>query len=176
MTYESPTTHRRTQAEMDDQALSWARADRSFFAAGACHVLAWTLLEARPGSGLRAVGLRRAGETDPFHVVVDDGTMAFDYAGWTARAELLAVIGEAVGAECPGTAVEELTLPSELEVFCTRHRHRLPEQFAGDVRARARAYLRVLGTDPRTHRWPGVAARPPRGASVDEPSRISRPP
>jgi hypothetical protein len=144
MTYRSPTAYRRTPAEMADQALSWARPDRDFFAAGACHILAWTILDARPGSGLRPVGLRRAGEPHPFHVIAEDGAMAFDYAGWTARAELMAVIGEAVAAERPGTAVEELVLPRELEAFCARHRHRLPDQFAGDVWARARSYLRRL--------------------------------
>jgi hypothetical protein len=144
MTYELPTTHRRTQAEMDDQALSWARADRSFFAAGACHILTWTLLETRPGTGLRAVGLRRAGEPDPFHVIAGDDIRAFDFAGWTVRAELLAMTRQAVAAESPGTVVEEIALPADLATFCVLHRHRLPHQFAGDVRARARAYLRRL--------------------------------
>jgi hypothetical protein len=151
MTYESPTSHRRTQAEMEDQALSWARPDRSFFAAGACHILAWTLLETRPGSGLRLVGLRRAGEPDPFHVIVEHGAMAFDFAGWTVREELLAVIREAVAAESPGTVVEEIALAADLATFCARHRHRLPHQFAGDVRERARAYLQRL--DPSLGGW-----------------------
>ena len=35
----------RTPAERKDQALSWARPDRAFFAAGACHVLAFRFLK-----------------------------------------------------------------------------------------------------------------------------------
>jgi hypothetical protein len=158
MTYRSPTAYRRTRAEMADPTLSWARPDRDFFAAGACHILAWTMLEARPGSGLRPVGLRRAGEPGPFHVIAADGAMAFDYAGWTPRAELRAVIGDAVAAERPGTEVEDLVLPGELEAFCALHRHRLPDQFAGDVRARARAYLQRL--DPIPGRTGGRASPP----------------
>jgi hypothetical protein len=144
MTYRSPTAYRRTPAEMADQELSWARPDRDFFAAGACHILAWTLLEARPGCGVQLRGLRRAGEANPFHVIAVDRTRAFDYAGWTARGEMLSVIRGAIQAERPGTAVEEIALPPELTAFCALHHHRLPHQFAGDVRARAHAYLRLL--------------------------------
>ncbi|MFE2612861.1 hypothetical protein ACFXA2_04510 [Micromonospora chalcea] len=32
---------RRTPQERADQRLAWERADQPFFAAGACHILAW---------------------------------------------------------------------------------------------------------------------------------------
>jgi hypothetical protein len=148
VTYQSPTTHRRTPAELADQALSWARPDRSFFAAGACHILAWTFVQTAAGRGFATRGLRRAGEPHPFHVVADDGAWAFDYAGWTERARLLAVIGDAVNAERPGTVVEVLDLDGDLETFCALHNHRRPDQFAGDVRARALAYLTTFTESP----------------------------
>ncbi len=33
-----------TQHELNDQELSWARSDSAFFAAGACHILAWAII------------------------------------------------------------------------------------------------------------------------------------
>jgi hypothetical protein len=142
--YQPPTAYRRTPEEMVDQTLSWARPDRGFFAAGACHILAWAFLETAAGQGFRPLGLRRVGEPYAFHVIADNGVLAFDYAGWTARGELLAVIRGAIGEERPGTAVQEIELPADLAEFCALQHHRLPHQFAGEVRARARAYLRWL--------------------------------
>jgi len=142
MTDESPTAHRRTREQMADQALSWARPDRSFFAAGACHILAWEFVKSPAGRDFRAMGLRRVGEPHTFHVFATDGALALDFAGLRARSKMLTVIADAVAAECPGTAIEELELPANLEGFCAAHRHRLPGQFSGDVQARARRYLR----------------------------------
>jgi hypothetical protein len=51
--------YRRTQAERDDQLLSWQRGDRAFFAAGACHILAWTCRELYPGRPIGIAGFCR---------------------------------------------------------------------------------------------------------------------
>ena len=146
MSDESPTAHRRTGAQMADQALSWARPDRSFFAAGACHILAWEFVKSSAGRNFQVMGLRRVGEPHTFHVFATDGAVALDFAGLRGRREMLTVIADAVAAERPGTTIEELELPVSLEGFCAAHRHRLPGQFSGDVQARARRYLtQILG-------------------------------
>ncbi len=148
MTREPAAWYRRTAAERADPVLSWARSDRAFFAAGACHILAWACVERHPGRELAPVGLRRVGEADVFHVFATDGAaLAYDFAGWSSHAELVAVNRRAVAAQRPGTVVEEIALAHELSAFCAVHGHRLPEQFAGDVWARARAYIDDLPVD-----------------------------
>ncbi|MGY0235549.1 hypothetical protein [Longispora urticae] len=121
---------RRTDAQRADQALSWHRDDQAFFAAGACHILAWAFLAAHPDSGFGIRALRAPGEAHPFHCYVSDGRWAFDHCGWTLETEL----DEAYRAEV-------MTVTSSLEEFCAEHRHRLPERFFELPWARAEAYV-----------------------------------
>jgi hypothetical protein len=50
---EAAGTYRRTDLERRDQQVSWERPDKAFFAAGACHVLAWACLEVHADRSLR---------------------------------------------------------------------------------------------------------------------------
>jgi hypothetical protein len=100
---------RRTDAERRDQELAWNRSDQEFFAAGACHILAWTFLETYPDAGFELVDLRKVSEKDGFHVVASNGRMAFDHAGWTPLDELV------------GLSVEEFTT-AETAAFAERFR------------------------------------------------------
>jgi len=59
---------RRTARERADQRVSWERPDRAFFAAGACHILAWACRSAYPDAGIGLAGMRRPGETHVCHV------------------------------------------------------------------------------------------------------------
>ena len=54
--YRSSAQFRRTPAERADQMLSWNRDDVRFFAAGACHILAFAFLEVYPKAGFGTVG------------------------------------------------------------------------------------------------------------------------
>jgi hypothetical protein len=83
MSYDPPINYKRTDAERSDQTLAWQRSDKAFFAAGACHILAWTFLEIYPAAGFHPMGLRRVGQAHADHVYVTDGTWAFDHDGWT---------------------------------------------------------------------------------------------
>lgn len=71
---EAAGVYRRTQVQRDDQRSSWIRDDQAFFAAGACHVLAWTCHETYAKQDLRIVGLKFAGESIAFHVIAPGGT------------------------------------------------------------------------------------------------------
>ncbi|WP_404962459.1 hypothetical protein [Streptomyces sp. 147326] len=62
-----------------------------FFAAGACHNLAYAFMDAHPEAGFRPIGLWPREARDPGHVYVTDGRWAFDHAGWTPQSELPAV-------------------------------------------------------------------------------------
>jgi hypothetical protein len=147
--YDPPLRHRRTDAERADQLLSWRRNDKSFFAAGACHILAWVFLSCEDrAASFSPVGLRQVGEEYMNHVYVSDGRWAFDYGGWTREDELLTVTSAAHADATPGAVIEQLTLPKDLEQFCAESNHRLPSQFAFDPVPRARAYIARFPPQP----------------------------
>lgn len=133
--YTPAATFRRTPAERADQQLAWDRSDQAFFAAGACHILAWAFVADRPTFGIAA--LRKVGEKYPSHVIATDGTWAFDHDGWTLEAELLAVTAEFE----PRTPWEQLIITEDLTTFCQNHNHRPPDMFAEDPWPRAMAYI-----------------------------------
>ncbi|MEV7230308.1 hypothetical protein AB0M79_25310 [Polymorphospora sp. NPDC051019] len=128
--YEPADRFRRTDAERADQLLSWQRDDQAFFAAGACHILAWAFLQTNPDSGYEIHGLRRPGEAHCHHVYVTDGLWAFDHCGWTLASELRKAYQS-----------ENLIIRSDLETFCAEHNSRLPHQFAHLPWQRAHNYI-----------------------------------
>ncbi|MFI5714252.1 hypothetical protein [Nocardia sp. NPDC051750] len=129
--------------ERADQRLAWDRADQWFFAAGACHLLAYAFLEVHP-DGWAPVGLWPKGGADPGHVYVTDGTWAFDHCGWTPEAELLDISRKAE----PHADFERRMLNMGLDELCARHWHRTRAEFAADPWRRAHDYLERL-SDPR---------------------------
>lgn len=137
MTYTPASLFRRTDAERADEALSWARDDHRFFAAGACHILAWTFLEKYGRDRFAPVGIRYLPSPWVNHVYVSDGVRAFDFFGWTTEEELLTTsAGTAEG------GMERVEIGGiDLETFCRLHNSRSPSDFHGDVRKRAGAYL-----------------------------------
>jgi hypothetical protein len=126
---------RRTPEERADQEVSWRRTDQAFFAAGACHILAWEFVARNPAYGVCAVW--KAAEENPSHVIATDGTWAFDHDGWTLQDELLA----ATAAYEPDATWELVPVTSDLATFCAQNYHRPPELYHEDPRPRARAYL-----------------------------------
>lgn len=136
--YQPPSAFARTPLERTDQLASWQRPDQAFFAAGACHILAFAFLEAFPGLGFTPVALWADDALYPHHVYVTDGEWAFDFAGWTRQAELLAVVGP---------AYRPRPIDVDLATFCARHNHRMRDRFAFDPWQRAQRYV-------AEHAWP----------------------
>jgi hypothetical protein len=135
--YRSSAQFRRTPAERADQVLSWNRCDVRFFAAGACHILAFAFLEAYPEAGFRPVGVWARGQAHPSHVYVTDGERAFDFGGWTPLSELLAV----TRAVEPDAGYEQRPIKGDLTAFCREHNHRERSYYAHDPWERALRYL-----------------------------------
>ena len=81
----------RTPIERSDQRVAWQRADRAFFAAGACHVLAWVCRDTFPERAVELASVRFAGEQQVFHTFATWDGRAFDHSGWNPEPELLAV-------------------------------------------------------------------------------------
>ncbi|NDL57508.1 hypothetical protein [Phytoactinopolyspora mesophila] len=142
--YTPAATFRRTPAERADQQLAWDRSDQAFFAAGACHILAWAFAANRPT--FQIVALRKVGEKHPSHVIATNGIWAFDHDGWTLESELMAMTA---GFE-PSTPWERFVVTEDLTTFCQNHDHRPPHLYAEDPRPRAVAYI---ATFPPTPLW-----------------------
>ncbi|MFX0578762.1 hypothetical protein [Nocardia nepalensis] len=134
---------RRTPLERADQDLAWHRDDQWFFAAGACHILAYAFLETH-SHRFTAKGLWPADAADPGHVYVSDGTRAFDHCGWTLERELLAV-SRAVE---PAANYQSRAIRMGLDELCARHWHRTRAEFLHDPWPRAHAYIARLDSSP----------------------------
>jgi hypothetical protein len=73
-----------------DPVRRWALPDRIFFGYGACHILAGVYLRNPPFGGFYAERIIPAEGFVGGHAWVTDGTIAFDYHGYSSRANLLA--------------------------------------------------------------------------------------
>ncbi|GGU24994.1 hypothetical protein GCM10007979_24760 [Nocardioides albus] len=145
---EAAGVYRRTQAERDDQWLSWNRTDQAFFASGACHILAWACREAYPERAVGIAAMRFVGEARAFHAYATWGSWSFDHSGWNAEPDLLAV-----NSDFEGRRIERFEVRSGLASFCQDHYSRMPADYWEDPRRRARSYVRRfeppwLGVEP----------------------------
>ncbi|WP_166347390.1 hypothetical protein [Phytoactinopolyspora limicola] len=143
--YTPAAAFRRTPAERADQELAWRRSDQAFFAAGACHILAWAFAAKRPT--FQIVALRKVGEKHSSHTIATNGTWAFDHDGWTLESELLAVTAEFE----PETPWERLVVTEDLATFCRNHYHRPASMYAADPWPRAAAYIAKFPPTPPTN-------------------------
>ena len=134
---EAAGTYRRTDLERRDQQVSWERPDKAFFAAGACHVLAWACLEVHAGRSLRLAAIRTPGAQEAWHTYAVWGDHAFDASGWHLERELLTA-NEAF----EGRALERVPVEASFEDFCVEHHHRPPRDFWADPWPRAQDYVR----------------------------------
>ncbi|MBJ3783932.1 hypothetical protein [Devosia sediminis] len=72
-----------------DHVRCWALPDRIFFGHGACHILAGVYLGEAPLAGFHAERIMPHGDVPGGHMYVTDGTVAFDYHGYSLRQRLL---------------------------------------------------------------------------------------
>lgn len=135
----------RTEAERKDQKLSWLRSDRAFFAAGACHILAFEFMERHRGESYSVICLSPTNSGVGHHVYVTDGVWAFDFNGWTLEATLIQESVKAMRKLEPDWACRRMVIDLGLESFCKQHQHRLPSQFAHDPTERARLFIERFG-------------------------------
>ena len=67
----------------------WNLPDRVFFGHGACHILAGVYLRAQPLLGFYAERLIPVDDFSGNHIYVTNGSIAFDYHGYSVRQRLL---------------------------------------------------------------------------------------
>jgi len=72
-----------------DPTRRWALPDRAFFGNGACHILAGVFLNRPPLPGFYAERIVPGKGFAGNHIYVTNGTIAFDYHGYSMRLRLL---------------------------------------------------------------------------------------
>ena len=148
--YTSCLHFERTSEEFKDQEASWKRSDKAFFAAGACHILAFTFVELANDPDLQIIFIKPAEAFGNIgtHVYVKKGEWAFDYSGWTKESELLAETAKDYAAAHLGWEYTTVVIESDLKTFCLDHNHRLPEKFAHDPTKRAKKFIQKYTMHP----------------------------
>lgn len=128
---------RRTQLERSDQRVAWNRSDQAFFAAGACHLLAWACRVEHPDRSITIEALRFEGAQQAFHTYATWSGWTFDHSGWNPEPQLVAV-----NADFEGERLERVAITVGLAEFCEQHNHRMPYDYWRDPMPRARDYVR----------------------------------
>lgn len=143
--YKSSINYERTKAEIESELLSWQRDDVAFFAAGACHILAYTFREKYPDLGYQIIYIR---PKSPFsswnHVYIISGEYAFDFWWWNTEEEILSIFSWDYRNKYPWWDYDRIILDIPLEQFCDENNHRKPQDFYGDVISRAQKYIQQI--------------------------------
>jgi hypothetical protein len=141
----------RTPQEHQDIFVSWARADRAFFAAGACHILADLFVQLHMHEGYNMVFIKPAKGFPGSHVFASNGNWAFDHNGWTKEKELMSLTEQAYTKKYPGWTYQKIDIKiymTALEDMCKENNHRLPWQFAHLPWERAYKYIKQFPDSP----------------------------
>lgn len=124
-----------------DPVRRWALSDRIFFGHGACHILAGVYLAAPPLAGFWAERIRPLEGFRGSHFYVTDGSVAFDHRGYLGRARLLSHHAKGWRSVSPpgwAAAVERVEFDLLDRAAMNAIKHRGPQEYHGDVLARAR--------------------------------------
>ena len=148
--YISSSNFQRTSDEKSDLFLSWNRPDKNFFAAGACHILAYLFIQLHPNEGYK-INFIKPNENFPGnHLYVSDGTWAFDFNGWTLEKELLEETMKSYFLNYPEWNYEKIEITHSLDDFCKKHNHRMPYEFAYLPWERAYNYIKSFPSSPES--------------------------
>jgi hypothetical protein len=141
----------RTAEEKRDIFKSWARDDRAFFAAGACHILAALFVQLHQHEGYKMVYIKPAKGFAGNHVYASNENWAFDHNGWAKEERLLQLVDTAYSEKYPGWNYERIVLEDSLitlEDFCRANFHRLPWQYPYLPWERAYKYIKRFPSIP----------------------------
>ena len=145
--YEPSRKYKRTPEQRKNRLLAWERNDKAFFAAGACHILAFTFFELHPDEGYEIIFIKPP-NANGTHMYVSDGAWAFDFNGWTKEKELLEETKKAERQGNPDWDFERIIIKDDLETFCKKHAHRPPAHFAHLPWERAYKYIERFPSAP----------------------------
>jgi hypothetical protein len=126
-----------------DPLKRWNQPDRVFFGHGACHILAGVFLDLAPLNGFFAERIIPHEGFSGNHIYVTDGSVAFDFHGYSVRDRLVQHHRRGWSDRYPGwdAAIMEVDFPllDTAELNCRKHLG--PDQYFDDPVARARSFL-----------------------------------
>ena len=138
---------RRTPGAKQDQVKRWNLPDRVFFAAGACHILAYAFLERFQNCGAKPFWIKPLDGSPTNHIVVLRGECAFDYHGYAKKAVLLGHFQRRALRHWPTWRCELIEVMPDALISEQKSKTysglwlREPDQFLYDALPRARTYL-----------------------------------
>jgi hypothetical protein len=138
---------RRTPGSMQDQIARWNLPDRVFFAAGACHILAYAFLERFPDAGARPFWIKPRDGSPTNHMIVLRDDCAFDYHGYSKKDALLDHFQRRARKYWPDWRGDLVEITPDALVSEPKSKTypglwlREPRQFLHDALPRAHAYL-----------------------------------
>jgi hypothetical protein len=143
----------RTDTQKKDLAASWHRFDRSFFAAGACHVLAHEFLKRTGAGSFRPYAIVPEAGFRGGHVFASDGALVFDYHGWSAHTNFVDHYFRKIKRIFPGWhgGLFDISRDFWSEKWFAETNSRQPHQYHLDPTARANAFI-----DGYAHRMPAA--------------------
>jgi len=139
---------RRTPGSKRDPVKQWALPDKVFFAAGACHILAYAFLETYPDSHFQSFWIRPIEGHTGNHIVVVRGDVVFDYHGYSNWGVYWAHTKRRATQMWPGWDADIVAIRREALVSNAEAREHVglrmkePLEYLFDPLSRARRYLR----------------------------------
>lgn len=128
-----------------DLAKQWNLPDRIFFGYGACHILASAYLERFKGAGFNAIWIKPGSGYRGNHVFVTDGSIAFDFHGYSNRNSLVDHHYQSYSREYPGWSAELVGVSKDLcnpdEMASIGMHVRGPDQYLHNALPRAETFL-----------------------------------
>ncbi len=128
-----------------DLTNQWRLPDRVFFGYGACHILAPAFLDRYNDAGFEAIWINPSEGYRGKHVFVTDGSIAFDYHGYSKRNSLIDHHRRNYSLEYPGWDAELVLVRKDLckpeEVASIDMYVRGPDQYLHNALRRAEAFL-----------------------------------
>ena len=127
----------------EDPERRWNLPDRIFFGHGACHILAGVYLRRFPASGFEAVWVVPSDGFRGTHLFVSDGTMAFDFHGYSRHSNLIEHHFRGWSQKYPGwsASLEPVEFPLLSTAELNRRKMKGPDQYLRDPIARAEQFL-----------------------------------
>lgn len=126
-----------------DPIRRWALPDRIFFGRGACHILAGCYLDQGIGPHFYAEHIVPDPGFAGSHIFVTDGRISFDFHGYALRDRLLAHHWRGWQARYPNWSGQVARVTFDLLDTASLNARKMlgPDQYHGDVLARAQTYL-----------------------------------
>lgn len=144
--YQPGIIYTRTAEENSDLFKAWERPDKTFFAAGACHILGHLFFWMHRAEGFRLTHIKPTEGFSGNHMFASDGEWAFDFNGWTLEKELLESYTAAYQEKYPGWKYEKVIYDNGL--FDNPPNHLPPEFFPHLPWERAYAYIQQFPATP----------------------------